>query len=228
MKKIITLSSIILCLSVSAQEYTIGEAVDLGLSVKWASCNVGATSPEEYGNYYAWGEIEEKEDYCWKTYKWCNGTNEYFTKYCKSKNCGIKDNKTILEPEDDVARVKWGAGWRMPTYKEIKELIKKCKWSSTVYNGVSGYKVVGPNGNSIFLPFTGCRNNKTVRYYSNDNTDFFYWSSDLHAISFAKCLNSHAIDLMIYCHDLPGLNKSINRSLTSIRCFGCPVRPVTK
>lgn len=89
---------------------TPGEAIDLGLpsGLKWASCNVGASSPEEYGGYFAWGEIEEKSDYSWDTYKWCKGSSESMTKYCTNSNYGTVDNKTILDPEDDVAHVKWG------------------------------------------------------------------------------------------------------------------------
>ena len=91
------------------------EAVDLGLSVKWASCNVGATTPEDCGDYYAWGEIEEKENYDWSTYKWCNGSYDTQTKYCTNSSYGTVDNKTTLDLEDDVAHVKWGGSWRMPT-----------------------------------------------------------------------------------------------------------------
>ena len=128
------------------------EWVDLGLSVKWATCNVGASSPSEYGGYYAWGETEEKADYSWKTYKWCK---DRMTKYRTISKYGTIDNKTTLEPRDDVARVKWGDSWRMPTSSEITELVKGCTWIWTTQNGVNGYKVTGANGNSIFLPAAG-------------------------------------------------------------------------
>jgi len=131
------------------------EAVDLGLSVKWASCNVGATVPEEYGGYYAWGETEEKTDCSWTTYKWCNGSEYSMTKYCTDSHWGTVDNKITLDPEDDVAHVKWGGGWRMPTLSEIQELCNDCSWEWTSVNGVNGYKVIGTNGNSIFLPAAG-------------------------------------------------------------------------
>lgn len=134
-------------------------AVNLGLSVKWAACNVGASSPEEYGGYYAWGETEEKSDYSWDTYKWCNGSWDSMTKYCTDSYCRTVDNKTVLDPEDDVAHVKLGGSWRMPTLDEIEELCNECTWTSTTYNGVKGQLVTGPNGNSIFLPAAGyCRN----------------------------------------------------------------------
>ena len=128
-------------------------AVDLGLSVKWASCNVGASSPEECGGYYSWGEIEEKSDYSKNTYKWVNnGDWNNFVKYCTDSSYGTVDNKTILELEDDVAHVKWGGTWRMPTFAEFQELQDNCIWEWTSINGTNGYKVIANNGNFIFLP----------------------------------------------------------------------------
>ena len=158
---------------------TPGEAVDLGLpsGIKWASCNVGASSPEEYGGYYAWGEIEEKEDYSWATYKWCNGSSSTMTKYCTSSSYGTVDNKTVLDLEDDVAHVEWGGSWRMPTNAEQRELIKNCTWSWIALNGVDGYKVTGPNGNSIFMPVAGFRYDMEVY---NRGLIGFYWSSSLY------------------------------------------------
>ncbi len=153
---------------------TNGHAVDLGLSVKWASCNVGATAPEEYGDYYAWGETEEKSDYSYYTYKYCY-FNFNMTKYCIHSDCGTVDGKTTLEASDDVAAIKWGGSWRMPTKAEQDELRNKCTWTWTTLNGVNGYHVTGSNGNSIFLPATGC--------YSGTGHDWrgygLYWSSSL-------------------------------------------------
>ena len=146
----------------AAPDHSPAEAIDLGLSVKWANCNVGATSPEEYGGYYAWGETEEKDVYTWDTYKWCINRNDYITKYCTKSTWGKVDNKIVLEPEDDVAHVKWGGGWRMPTHDEFKELFDKCDWTTTIVNDVPGYKVTGPNGNSIFLPAAGSYLGKKV------------------------------------------------------------------
>ena len=152
--------------------------VDLGLpsGLKWATCNVGATNPEEYGGYYAWGETEEKSNYDWKTYKWCNGSSTTMTKYCTDSDYGTVDNKTVLDPSDDVAHVKWGGSWRMPTLDEIKELVIKCNWQWTSLNGVDGYRVTGPNGNSIFLPAAGYRYG-TELYLRGANG--LYWSSSL-------------------------------------------------
>ena len=155
------------------------EYVDLGLpsGLKWAAHNVGATKPEEYGGYYAWGETEEKEDYSWGTYKWCNGSYDTLTKYCTNSGYGTVDNKTVLDPEDDVAHVKWGGDWRMPTEAEQDELRNNCTWAWATQNGVNGYKVTGPNGNSIFLPAAGYRDGTSLDY---EGSYGFYWSSTPH------------------------------------------------
>ena len=133
------------------------EWVDLGLSVKWATCNVGASKPEEYGDYFAWGEVEPKDYYDWSTYKWCNGSYYTQTKYNTNSSYGTVDNKTQLELSDDAARANWGGSWRMPTTEEQQELINKCTWEWTSQNGVFGRKVIGLNGKSIFLPAAGFR-----------------------------------------------------------------------
>ena len=136
------------------------ECADLGLSVKWAACNVGAKSPEDYGGYYAWGEVEEKDIYNWSTYKYCSGS---------SSTCeDIGDN--IRETPYDVAQAFLGNSWTMPTKEEMDELRTKCDWVWTVENGIKGYKVFGDNGNYIFLPASGfkttsLRNSGTNGYY---------------------------------------------------------------
>ncbi len=154
-------------------------AIDLGLSVKWASCNVGAEKPEEYGDYFAWGEVKPKEYYAWSTYKYCRGSDN-MTKYCTSSSWGIVDNKTVLDPSDDAATVNWGGVWRMPTRAEQDELRKKCKWTWTSQNGVKGYKVIGRNGNSIFLPAAGYMYEGTLFYAGSGG---YYWSSSLDSVS---------------------------------------------
>ena len=123
------------------------EAVDLGLSVKWATCNVGATKPEGYGGYYAWGEKEEKSDYSKSTYKYYNSSTSSY----------VDIGSIISGTEYDVARAKWGGRWRMPTRTELEELNDKCTWTVCKLNGVTGIKATGPNGNSIFLPAAGER-----------------------------------------------------------------------
>ncbi len=159
------------------------QAVDLGLpsGLKWASCNVGATTPEGYGNYYAWGETAPKEDYLWATYKYANGNYNKLTKYCNDAsygNNGFTDNKTVLEPEDDAAMVNWGEEWRMPTHAEWAELREQCTWTWTTQNGVNGYQVSSKtNSNSIFLPAAGYRSGT---YLSNAVSYGYYWSSSLY------------------------------------------------
>ena len=151
--------------------------VDLGLSVKWATCNVGANNPEEYGNYYAWGETTPKTTYDWSTYKWCNGSDDTMTKYCTDSDYGTVDNKTVLDPKDDAASVNMGGSWRMPTIEEQQELINECTWTWTTRNSVKGYLVTSKiNGNSIFLPAAGYRGSSGL----HDAGSFgYYWSSSL-------------------------------------------------
>ena len=156
------------------------EYVDLGLSVKWATCNIGASSPEDYGDYYAWGETETKSKYSWNNYKWCKGSNTSITKYCTNGSYGTVDNKTTLELSDDVARVKWGGSWRMPTMAEQQELIDNCTWTWTAnYNstGVKGYIVTSnTNSNSIFLPAAGYIYDASLNEAGSGG---YYWSRSL-------------------------------------------------
>ena len=168
------------------------EYVDLGLpsGIKWATHNVGATKPEEYGGYYAWGETEEKENYYWSTYKWCNDSENTMTKYCRESYYGTVDNKTVLDPEDDVAHVKWGGSWRMPTKAEQDELRTKCTWTWTTQNGINGYKVTSKsNGNSIFLPAAGYCYGSDHLYYSGSFG--YYWPSSL---SGSSSYNAYGLD----------------------------------
>ena len=153
------------------------EYVDLGLSVKWATCNVGANAPEEYGDYFAWGETTTKSAYDWSTYKWCNGSENTMTKYCTNSSYGIVDNKTTLELSDDAARANWGGSWRMPTDAEMTELREQCIWTWTTRNGVNGYIVTAANGNSIFLPAAGLRFDNSLDYVGKTGC---YWSSLLY------------------------------------------------
>ncbi len=159
------------------------EAVDLGLpsGTLWATCNVGATSPEEYGDYFAWGEVAPKTYYNWSSegdYKWgvynSSASPDYgMTKYNKT------DGKTVLDPEDDAAHVNWGGDWRMPTITEMKELLNSeyCTWEWTTQNGVYGRKVTSvSNGNSIFLPAAGGRSDSSL---SDAGAYGIYWSSSL-------------------------------------------------
>ena len=147
------------------------EAVELGLSVKWATFNVGATKPEEYGDYFAWGESQPKEVYDWVTYRHAfikGGKLKSFTKYNLDANLGEIDDMTELKPEDDAASVNWGSDWRMPTMDEFDELRTKCKWTWSELNGVNGYRVEAENGNWIFLPAGGS-------YYNEEHSFVGYY-----------------------------------------------------
>ena len=169
----------------SGSKNVIHEYIDLGLSVKWATCNVGATKPEEYGDYFAWGETEPKDYYDWSTHKWCNGSYDTLTKYCLSSFCGTYDGKTTLEMNDDAANANWGEKWRMPTDVEIIELINNCTWTWTTQNDVKGYKVTSKsNGNSIFLPAAGYRYDSSL---SSAGIGGCYWSSSVYPTSYIVC-----------------------------------------
>ena len=145
----------------SDNDKTTHEYVDLGLSVKWATCNVGASKPEDNGNLYAWGETEVKEQYTMRTSKW--GSPFSLKKYNINSEQGTVDNKTTLDLEDDVAHVTWGGNWRMPTREEMDELHDNCTWEWTTINGVNGYRVTskkqGYTNRSIFLPASGYKAN---------------------------------------------------------------------
>ena len=209
----------------SIQSFTTNdfEYVDLGLSVKWATHNVGATKPEEYGEYYAWGETEPKDNYDWSTYKWCKGSYNTLIKYCYQSKCGnegFTDTLTVLVPNDDVAHVKWGGSWRMPTKAEQDDLRNKCTWTwyssgNTEFNGVAGYKVTsnieGYTDRFIFLPAAGYRSGTD---FENVGSYGHYWSSSL-----GTSLTDFSFSL--YFH-----NNSVNWYYYLGRALGFPVRPV--
>ena len=193
---------------------TPAEYVDLGLSVKWATCNLGAKYSEDYGNYIAWGEIEPKTQYFWTTYKLCEGTSSTITKYCSRSDYGIVDNKTILEPKDDAATVNLGGAWRMPTNAEFSELYEKCTCTWTTINGINGLLATSTiNNNSIFLPAAG---------KSEDGT--------FQAIGFGGCYWTNEINFSPM-HGSSGhfdfYSNNFNQYTSSnYRCNGLTIRPV--
>lgn len=132
------------------------EAVDLGLSVKWASCNVGATKPEESGDYFAWGETKTKEEY----------TEDSSLTFGESME-NISGN-----PQYDAATANWGNNWRIPTKSETDELVDNCTWNWTILNGVNGMEVTGPNGNSIFLPAAGYHGSWSLEFVGSRGVYF--------------------------------------------------------
>ncbi len=157
------------------------EAVDLGLpsGILWAKYNIGTTKPKGFGEYFAWGETRSKSKYSWITYKHCDGSEDTLTKYCTKSNKGKVDNKTVLEPSDDAARVIWGGDWNIPTKADFEELQTYCEWTWTSVNNVIGYEVEGPNGNSIFLPAAGYYENSTHNEDSYFGIIGWYWTSSL-------------------------------------------------
>ena len=177
----------------------VADVVDLGLSVKWASWNVGADKPEGLGNLYAWGELSPKTDYSTSTYKFYDNG---YTKY------GSIDNKYQLDSEDDVAQQTWGDKWRIPTIEELKELKEKCTFTRTELNGVPVTKVTGPNGNFIYFPYPGNFTDTTLYF---ENSIGSYWSSDLESDSYAKDLD--------FLSGMPDLNGDS-------RYHGQSIRPV--
>ena len=176
------------------------EYVDLGLpsGVMWATYNVGASSPEGYGDYYAWGETTTKSDYSKSSYQYHNGSDY------------VNIGSNISGTRYDVARAQWGGSWRMPTKAEFQELIDRCTWTWTTYNNVNGCKVTGPNGNSIFLPAAGYREGTGL---GDRGSRGHYWSGSLDE-RFQGCA------YLLYFG-------SGDRHVFSIfREYGCSVRPV--
>ena len=192
--------------------------VDLGLpsGTKWATCNVGANTPEGSGNYYAWGETSTKYIYNWSTYRYCNGDYNKLTKYCTNVEYGdngFTDNLTTLVTSDDAATANWGFGWRMPTPTDLYELKNNCTVTQTTYNGVNGRLFTGPNGNSIFLPAAGSRGNELGGVGSYG----IYW---------AKTIYTDAPDLAFILYF--GLDDYIVNVNAFARSPGYSIRPVCR
>ena len=188
--------------------------VDLGLpsGTLWATHNVGATNPEDYGDYFGWAETTpNKENYAWSTtaYVYYEGSSLRFSKYNTSATYGEIDNLTELEPEDDAAYVNMGPNWRMPTSAQFDELRTKCTWTWTTVNGVNGHTIVGPNGNTIFLPAAGQRSGANT---SSVGTNGSYWSRGLHT----NPMNAYRLYF----------SKTSKQTSTSSRNNGLTVRPV--
>ena len=190
------------------------ECVDLGLpsGTLWATCNVGANAPEEYGGYFAWGETQSKPNYSWSTYQYGTASDQ-LTKYCDKSSYGkdgFTDTKTVLDAEDDAATVHWGNGWRMPTLDEIRELCSNRSNIWTTQNGVKGRLFTGPNGNNLFLPAAGYYDGTSLGYAGSYGG---YWSSTLS-------------DAYPYGAYIIGLHSGNVNWGNSDRYYGQSVRPV--
>jgi hypothetical protein len=213
MKKVIILSVMSFFAFSAMAQY-----VDLGLSVKWAVCNLGAQKPEDPGYYYAWGEIQPKESYCLETYKFYQVNEykvftygvaptrnyffiDYYIPMLEVTSRHIKSGVCNLKSKDDAATANCGANWRMPTNKEWEELIRKCKWTWSCRNGVWGYIVTSrQTQNSIFLPASGfseydilLSNNACGRYWAS--------SANYHIMEYADALefSMNKKDLASFC-----------------------------
>ena len=205
------------------------ELVDLGLSVKWASFNLGAAKPEETGDFYMWGETTTAtERMCsWITYNYANGAENKLTKYVPEDkaseygNDGYSDDKKILEPDDDAAHVALGGKWRMPTIEEWLELSNNCTWERTELNGVIGYKVTSRKealkGNSIFLPINGIH----IDDYFRNQDNCYYWSSSL-----GDSYPYHA-KFFISTNAFAPAIKNYRESMDGVRSAGLTIRPVS-
>ena len=189
--------------------------LDLGLpsGTLWATCNVGASVPEDYGDYYAWGETQPKSVYDWSTYIYCNGSSNTLTMYCNNSNYGYNgyiDDFTVLFSWDDAAAVNLGSEWRMPTIEEWQELYDNttCVW--TTRNGVNGRLFTASNGNSIFLPAAGYRVSSGLSYAGSNG---YYWSSSLYTVA------PYCAQILFFSSDDCSISASFRR-------FGQPVRAV--
>ena len=179
--------------------------VDLGLpsGTLWAICNVGADTPEGYGDYFAWGETTPKDTYDWNTYRHFNYSFNQFTKYCSNSNLGYNgftDDLTTLEPIDDAATANWGDGWRTPTQAEWQELLDNTNGTLTNQNGVKGWMLTAANGNSLFLPSAGCRLNSD---FCDAGDLSYYWSSSLYITNpfCARYIYFNSSDIHMDGHD---------------------------
>ncbi len=196
------------------------EFVDLGLpsGMLWATCNVGADTPEDCGDYFAWGDTITKEMYDWKSYQyatWVDGRYE-LTKYCTDSSCGYNgfvDGLIVLEPVDDAVLANWGTGWRMPTAEEWDELYQNttCVW--TIQNDVCGRLLSASNGNSIFLPATGFRLDGELICTGLG----VYWSSSLQYGCQVAAWSFHFDD--VNCHVCGTYERSRGQCVRAVRCF---------
>ena len=201
--------------------------VDLGLSVKWATCNIGADSPEKTGGKYAWGEVAIKPDYTWQNYRFNNGGEGYWdvklSKYNSDSKLGPVDMREVLEPEDDAAHVNWGGNWRIPTAQEFQELANNCTFVWSTLNGCEGCLIVsnkpGYTDRFIFLPMT---RNRTDVLTANG----YYWSSTTNLTDRRGSLNPGSCNsYAFFMWDIIS-NLEIRINLENHRSFGLPIRPV--
>lgn len=238
MKKILALVSLILAFSCSQEnvETTVNNndgvtddtAVDMGLMVYWATRNIGAKTPEDYGDYFCWGETETRTNYDFP-YQWGNYFESFLNKYNTVEGLGIVDNKTQLDPEDDAAHIILGGDWRMPTIEEWYQLMNHTTWTPETKNNVKGILVTSElNGNSIFIPAAG-RRSGAVLY---DEGDWSYsWSSSLNLTKVQLIGENESIlkdnASSYYASCLAWHKYEPSKFSFADRICGLPVRPVS-
>lgn len=190
--------------------------VDLGLpsGTLWATCNIGASAPEDYGDYFAWGETQPKDYYDWSTYQYCMGDERTITKYCNDSSFGYNgftDTLTILQSSDDAATANWGSGWRIPTQEQWRELRWNTNREWRNQNGINGYLFTAGNGNSLFLPAAGYRRRGGVYCAGSEGE---YWSN-----------SRNGNDSPIAAEEIDFSGTWFETSIEG-RCVGFPVRAV--
>ena len=201
--------------AIAYEDFPADEYVDLGLpsGTLWATRNIGADTPLDHGDYFAWGETAPKDSYNWNTYKWSGDNYRTITKYCVDGALGTVDGKTVLELEDDAAYVNLGASWRIPSAEQFKELVNQCPHVWTTLRGVKGYLFTGPNGNTMFLPAVGYRTNSSLNNIVAGEGE--YWTRDL---DWSYSGNA----FYLYFTQIDGAYCNYN----CFRCYGFPIRPV--
>lgn len=198
------------------------KAIDLDLPSRtlWATMNVGANAVEDYGLYYAWGEVDgytsdtdDGRSFTWPGYKWCNGSDTTMSKYCLDSKYGVVDNKATLSLEDDAAHVCWGNGWRLPTFDEVRELFANTTLKWVVRKGCHGILLTSKiNGKSIFLPAAGKRSGNDIEEFDQSCN---YWTSSIGLVT------SNFASFFRF--------KSPNGGYGDcVRCYGHTIRPVCK
>jgi hypothetical protein len=203
------------------------EVVDLGLPSGnlWATCNMGATSPEQTGSLYAWGEVETKDLYSWTNYRWCNGTDLEITKYCQDRSLGTIDGKTKLDAEDEVTLTVMGQDWRIPTEDDFRELLttRNCTAKWCKLNGVGGYLFTsvrkGYEDNSLFIPLAGMQDNSSTRFKGQYG---WYWCNALYYDTMEREYNTKEANALLLQHT--DIDNHYMQSRP--RCVGLPIRAI--
>ncbi len=217
--------SMLMCIMVGTTSAQRAEAVDLGLSVKWANMNVGADSPEDYGDYFAWGEVKPKRYYGeYSTYKHYDSKSYHKYNYAVDREGSVRDNLLSLQSSDDAASRNMGSNWRMPTEAEMVELLTRCSFTPDTLNGTRGFWVKNrtEQSDSIFMPMAGYRDFGAYRFYPGTQT--YYWTSTLVEADSLRNVSSRSVVRTARCMTYSG-----SAQMTFVdRRRGCVVRAVRR